>query len=784
MYFSGKNLQKKIEDLERELKELKHENVFLKQIENSLFESLKSHVLGVVISRGDPPEFVFVNQSLVDMTGYSEEDLLNANPEFLAHLIHPEDRDEFFMRYRKRIAGKKVNSIYEMRIVKSDGEVRWVQVFSENLYYRGEPAVFGSFFDITEKKRIEKELTQREEEYRLLFNQTPAGIFYYDIECNITHFNDKFMNLLQSTREKLTGLNMRLLKDKRVLPCIEDALLGKEGHYEGAYDATTGDAHIQITMKTEPLRDSKGNIAGGVGIVQDITSQKETEKALEKSEKRFKELVEWSPIAMAVFDTEGNIVYRNRRAVDDFGYDDTDVPHINQWWEKAYPDDAYREKVKQEWNRAIGEALENGREISPQEWQVTCRDGTVKDVEFRMMPIGNSGFVTMEDLTVRKQTEAELLKARKIESLGVLAGGIAHDFNNILTAVLGNISMARDETISSEQRLRILDLAEKAAWRARSLTQQLLTFSRGGSPVQKAISIRNILTETAEFILSGTPVSSRFEIVPALSSAHVDEGQVGQVIHNILLNARQAIDGSGIITIRAENFFNSGCMKDITPGDYIRISIQDSGRGISKEDINNIFDPFFTTKEDGNGLGLSVSYSIVKKHGGTIEVSSDRGKGTCFDVYLPASKEKPGEISEPYNVEVADTGSILLMDDDPMVLDISKKFLEHIGFSVDTAEHGEAALAMYEESFNAGKPFDLVILDLTIRGGMGGEETMRGLKKIDPHVIGIVASGYSNDPVMARFSEYGFSGVIIKPFSIDDVKDTVFSLLGKRGHGS
>lgn len=280
--------------------------------------------------------------------------------------------------------------------------------------------------------------------------------------------------------------------------------------------------------------------------------------------------------------------------------------------------------------------------------------------------------------------------------------------------------MARDETLVAEERSRILEVAEKAAWRARSLTQQLLTFSRGGAPVQKATSIENLLRETADFILSGSPVSCIFDLDPDLSNAHIDEGQVSQVVHNLLLNARQAIRGKGFISISAENYSNSGENKELETGEYVHIIIEDSGHGISKECMSNIYDPFFTTKEEGSGLGLSVSYSIIKKHGGNIKVKSEIDKGTRFDLFLPASGEAAKKMKNTDSEMAGITGKILVMDDDPMVLEITRKFIEYIGFSVDTAKEGEEALNRYRKSSEAGSPYDLVILDLTIRGGMGG----------------------------------------------------------------
>ena len=375
--------------------------------------------------------------------------------------------------------------------------------------------------------------------------------------------------------------------------------------------------------------------------------------------------------------------------------------------------------------------------------------------------------------------DEELQKMNKLESVGILAGGIAHDFNNILAAILGNISLARlGIDPENEKLLKRLTDAEQAVMRARDLTYQLLTFSRSGTPVKKTMGVQKVLRESAKFALTGSGVKCQFSLAPDLFLVDIDEGQIGQVINNLVINAQQAMPAGGGITIAAGNaVFGSVTAEHgvfLDPGSYVRISIRDNGAGIAPEHTGKIFDPYFTTNQKGSGLGLATSYSIIKNHEGHIAVESKPGFGTTFYVYLRASDEQPGT-----GRRIADRGRpavrtrVLHMDDEEMILQITKDMLENLGYEVETAADGNETVRKYVEARNSGVPFDIVILDITIPGGMGGKETILRLLEIDPAVKAIVSSGYSNDPVMAMFGQYGFAGVIAKPYRMAELSDAI-----------
>jgi len=382
------------------------------------------------------------------------------------------------------------------------------------------------------------------------------------------------------------------------------------------------------------------------------------------------------------------------------------------------------------------------------------------------------------DITERKKAEEELQKTSKIESLGILAGGIAHDFNNLLTVIMGGITLAKDDRIIHKHRSKILTEAEGAAVKAKELTQQLLTFSRGGVPVKKVTSIPDLLRDTTDFILRGSSVKCKYRIAGDLMNAEIDEGQISQVIQNLALNAVQASPESGIINISAENTrISEGSTIPLEPGQYIRIAIRDHGQGIPHEHLDKIFDPYFTTKIKGHGLGLSVCYSIIKNHDGHISVRSKINSGTTFRIFLPASHiDIPGK-KEPKIHMNHGKGKILLMDDEDMILSVTSKMIKTLGFEVEVSRDGEEAIRKYRQAKESGEPFDLVIMDMTVPGGMGGRETIGVLSKFDPAIKAIVSSGYSNDPVMAHFSDYGFSGVLSKPFNFDNVREIIYRIL-------
>ncbi|MCE5273236.1 PocR ligand-binding domain-containing protein [bacterium] len=388
------------------------------------------------------------------------------------------------------------------------------------------------------------------------------------------------------------------------------------------------------------------------------------------------------------------------------------------------------------------------------------------------------------DITEIKRMQEEQAKIAKIESIGVLAGGIAHDFNNFLTAILGNISLAREclsgpgSAVSGVNPLEILADAEKASRRARDLTQQLLTFSRGGAPVKKVLAPDILIRESVGFSLTGSSSKCTTLLAPDLWPIEADPGQISQVLNNILINAHQAMTDGGVITVRAENVsLAEDAETELPSGDYIRISIKDQGPGISPELQKKIFDPYFSTKPKGNGLGLTTAYSIIRRHGGRIEVESGNGGGAAFHILLPAVHAKPAESGPVRTAPATLSGRVLVMDDDQAVRNITLRILTRFGLEVETACDGEEAVRMYGSSLRDGRPFDLVILDLTVPGGMGGRQTVAHLHELDPNVRALVSSGYSNDEVIADCTAFGFRGAVFKPYVSDELKSAVFSAL-------
>ena len=380
-------------------------------------------------------------------------------------------------------------------------------------------------------------------------------------------------------------------------------------------------------------------------------------------------------------------------------------------------------------------------------------------------------------LVERREAEAAQAamesRLQRVEGLGTLAGGIAHDFNNLLAGILGNISMADYRLEKGEDIRQYLKEAETACGRAKGLTRQLLTFAQGGAPVRKVIDLETVVRESATFALRGSNSRVEFSIGPALLPVHADQGQIGQVIQNLMLNASQSMPLGGTVRVSLHNLEREREDASLPPGPSVQISIQDQGTGIPAEHLDRIFDPYFTTKNKGNGLGLAVTHSIVRSHGGTISVSSETGTGSTFKILLPAS---PGAVPDAELERagvVRGKGKVLVVDDEDMIRRTASSMLQSIGYEAHEAEEGAQALDLYRKHMAEGAPFKAVILDLTIPGGMGGVETLARLREMDPDVRAIVSSGYSNDPVMSDFRNYGFIAMAAKPYLMGDLSRAV-----------
>jgi nitrogen-specific signal transduction histidine kinase/CheY-like chemotaxis protein len=374
--------------------------------------------------------------------------------------------------------------------------------------------------------------------------------------------------------------------------------------------------------------------------------------------------------------------------------------------------------------------------------------------------------------------EEELYKAQKLESLAVLAGGLAHQFNNIMTALAGNITLAKMYAKPGSEVSDILTEAGRASLMAEDLTRQLLTFSRGGSHSPEIISLNGIIAELAGVTSGDSGISCEISLPLNLWPVEADESQMRQAIINIVINAREAMSGGGTLIIRAENIgAGSPELSALSEADFVKVTIEDQGVGISKADLAKIFDPFFSTKPHGSGLGLTNTFSIIKAHKGHIGVVSEEGAGTTFTIYLPAAPSRTPEEKTEKKVFLTGNKRVLVMDDEDMVRNVVDRMLTQCGCTASFARDGEEMIRLYKESCDSGHPFDAVIIDLIIAGGMGGREAVRRLLELDPHATAVVSSGYCEDAIMSDYKRFGFKGALAKPYSISELGRVLYDVI-------
>jgi PAS domain S-box-containing protein len=627
--------------------------------------------------------------------------------------------------------------------------------------------------DVTERKRIEGELQKSEQRFRsfvenvndVLFALTSSGVFSYVS----LQWKEAFGYELSETIGQpfapfvhpddipaCFAFLQRVLETGKKQSGVEYRVRCKDGTYLW-YKANA-------SLITDPVNGTPTL----VGIGRDITERKQAEETLRQSEEKFSAAFRASPDAVTLTRLRDGIYLDVNEGFSSItGYAPEEVlgrssNELNLWID---PED--RVQLLQE--------LTIHRIAKDVEARFRHKNGTilVGQISARFIEIkGESHILSItRDITEREQIQRELLKAQKLESISVLAGGIAHNFNNVLTGVIGYISYAKKHLNDTDKVQQILESAEKSSYRAAGLARQLLTFSQGSTPVRKPVAVDTLVQESVSLFLSGTNVKGIIDC-SSQQTIHVDSQQINQAFNNIVLNALHAMPNGGTLTVQADEvMLKAGNKYALQPAAYIRIVFEDTGHGIEQGNLDKIFDPYFTTKECGTGLGLSTTHAIISKHNGSINITSEAGRGTTVSIILPTSTEiNSGEECIAERTLIDQTGvSVLVMDDEEMIRKLAEELLRDMGYEVKTCCNGEEAVAFFKTSMAAPNPFAIVIMDLVIPGGMGGIEAARQILELSPQARLIASSGYSNDPAIAEYATYGFCTTIVKPYNVDEL---------------
>lgn len=731
-----------------------------KNLLNTLFENIP---LGITVWNQDG-DLLYANKTFTELTGYSSNDIHHIRD--WTAMAYP-DPD-----YRKKVCEILENrttfseTLNEFKITCKTGTQKDIEL---KMSYLPDSRSLFTLSDITERKISEERLqyfkTAVEYSFDAIGMSDPNGRHW---------FQNKAFDELFGDIEQNQPISMYIDENKgwQVFKTIM-----AEGQWTGEVDMRDKNGTVlNILLRAYCIKDSHGRIVGLVGTHTDITRQKAAEKALQKSEQLMRAILDANPDPMVMYDREGYPQFINPAFTEVFGWT---LDELRGGLIPFVPEDQ-----KEHTFGKIKEIYDHGKPLRIDTRRYT-KDNRTLDIflsaavtkDSNGLPTGM--VVNLSDITQRKALESQYEQAQKMESLGTLAGGIAHDFNNLLSGIYGYLDLAKKK-ITDPKILEYLTRVSNSSERAKNLTHQLLTFSKGGEPVKKIEPLIPFLQESAQFALSGSNVSCRFDISPDLWMCNYDKNQIGQVIDNIVINAHHAMPAGGKIDITAKNsIFLENEHPGLQPGRYVKISITDTGTGIPEKYLSRIFDPFFTTKQKGSGLGLATSYSIIKRHGGTIEVESEPGVGTCFHTFIPAA---PGSVNTEQTAsekQYKSSGLILIMDDEEMIREMLSAMLQSMGFTTTEACDGHEAVESFKTLMEKNLNVRAIILDLTVPGGMGGKETVREIRKINNSIPVFVASGYSEDAAIATPESFGFTAGLEKPFSISDLSRMLEKHIGK-----
>ena len=728
-------------------------------------------------------KFVFVNIAAAGIIGKSPADLVGRT---FAECFPPDVAHHHSMLIKKVLTtGKLVSEDPPFLLPPRN---LWVE---GHLFPMKQPdgtvfSVLGIIRDVTERKLVERALKESEARFRQTVQQMPFPVLVCSPDGTAVIVNAAFLDMFKIPSDDAVVAKMNILKvpltsDPHVLAEIKKAFAGatvfipeltiSSGGAGGECGGPDGGLSVELTVFPVYLR--PGEIFQVAAIFKDISERKRSEEALRESDRKARTQYKSFPVPTYTWQKTGDsliLVDYNDAA---HKITDGEVSHtLGMTLEEMYGNEP---QILEDVNRCLGEKTVIRREMSLH-FRFAKKDKRLAVTYVFVEP--DLVMVHTEDITHRQKMEEEIRKAEHLESLGLLAGGIAHDFNNLLAGIFGYVGLAREYGKDNRDIKDNLDKAMVVFGQAKSLTQQLLTFSKGGAPVRRLASVSELLTDVASFVLSGTGVRPELILPPGLWSCEVDAGQLSEVFNNIIINAQQAMPGGGVVTIAAENVhLPDDSRPPLKKGDYVKIAVHDTGIGIAKQDLAKIFDPFFTTKEKGSGLGLTIAYSIIKKHEGHIEILSEPGAGTTVTIHLPASGMQAGLAAPESGGILRGKGRVLVMDDEAFVLDALGSVLVSLGYTIETAQDGRETIRRYEDAKKTGAPFDAVILDLTIPGGFGVKQVLAEILGFDASVKAIATSGYSDDPVISNPQDFGFKAAVMKPYTIEELGQTLFGVI-------
>jgi PAS domain S-box-containing protein len=740
------------------------------------------------IQKGLDRKFQLATPHVYSLLGLTPDQLLGDSRAFFRR-IHPEDRNKFLRAWADQATLPAVISV-EYRIVTDENRVILIQEHSVlSLDEQGQGNVCqGVLLEIPNYQVVQDELRRWDQELQSLTENLPDIIGRIDHKNRILYLNRWWDSPEHFPPEKYLGKRLEDLGlSQKVSDIFEMKIAnvlesGMPATFEISHPTFKGMKNFEVRFCPEPAIGK--HILTVLMICRDITDVRTAELAFKESDEKFLQLAEAIDSVFWIWDIElQRIVYVSPAYERLWGGNVQKLlSNPFDWLSIVSPED--RTQVENLFlKRLDGASLDI-------EYRIIGPNEEIRWIHNRTYPLNDaSGKISRiiglaQDVTERKKWEEERMRGAKLESLGLLAGGLAHDFNNLLTAILGQLSLAKYEIDSAHPLFSRLAEAEQASLRAQDIAQQLLTFSKGGDPVKNVVSLETILEENVRLVLAGSNVRPVFRDIQGLWAVNVDLGQICQVLHNLVINARQSMASGGECLIEAQNVSKEEGERLIhshqlvpSQDQWIRITVQDQGIGISKENLAKVFDPYFTTKSTGSGLGLATSYSIIRNHGGVLWAESEVGVGSRFSFLLPALS--PGKVApRPFEKEIKfGHGNILIMDDEEQIRKVLGEMVQTCGYSFQAVPDGEQALHMFRQAQNGGEPFSAVILDLTIPGGLGGKEVVKEMLSLDPHLRAIVVSGYSNDPVLANYEDYGFKGRVAKPFNLVDLSIVLNSVI-------